>query len=125
MSIAGVLMRRTSLPSRWAYLADEVVGQQEDVVLPLAERRQEDREDVDAVVEVLAEKSRLDERLQVAVGGGDDPHVGLDRAIAAHALELALLQDAEQLDLHGGREVADLVEEERAAVGLFDAADAG
>jgi hypothetical protein len=33
------------------------------------------------------------------VGGGDDAHVDLDRAVAAHALEFALLQHAQQLDL--------------------------
>ena len=35
----------------------------------------------------------------------------------ADGQDLALLQDAQQLDLHGRRHVADLVEEERAAVG--------
>ena len=41
---------------------------------------------------------------------------------AAEALEALLLQDAQQLDLRGARQVADLVEEERAAVGQLEAA---
>ena len=52
----------------------------------------------------------------------DDAHVDLDRLVAAHALELALLQHAQELDLHLQRQVADLVEEQRAAVGELEAA---
>ena len=47
----------------------------------------------------------------------DDPHVDLDRLGAADRRERALLQHAQQLDLQRGGHVADLVEEERAAVG--------
>ena len=43
---------------------------------------------------------------------------------AADALELALLEDAEQLGLGLQGQLADLVEEERAAVGQLEAADA-
>ena len=38
------------------------------------------------------------------------------------ALELALLQEAQQLDLDGRRDLADLVEEERPVVGLLEPA---
>ncbi len=41
--------------------------------------------------------------------------------VAADALELAFLQDAQQLGLDGRRHLADLVEEERAAVGELEA----
>ena len=44
---------------------------------PLAQRRQRDREDVEPVVEVAPEAPRLDVRLEVGVGRGDDPHVDL------------------------------------------------
>ena len=43
--------------------------------------------------------------------------------LAADALELLLLQRAQQLDLHRGRDVADLVEEQRAAVGELEPAE--
>ena len=59
--------------------------------------------------------------LEVAVGRRDDADVDLDRLAAADALELALLQHAQQLDLHLQRQVADLVEEQRAAVGQLEA----
>ena len=89
---------------------------------PLAQRRQRDREDVEPVVEILAELALGDQRLEVAVRGRDDPHVDLDGLAAADPLELALLQHAQQLDLHVERQVADLVEKQRAAVGQLEPA---
>ena len=65
-----------------------------------------------------------DHRRQVAIGGGDEPHVDLDRARAAEPLELVLLQHAQDLGLRARAHVADFVEEQRAAVGLLEAADA-
>src|SRR6266403_2095495 len=82
-----------------------------------AQRRKHDRDDVQAVVEVLAEASRLHLGLEVLVGGGEDADVDLERAVAAHPFELALLEHAQDLRLRLERHVADLVEEERAAVG--------
>ena len=46
--------------------------------------------------------------------------VHFERFRAAEALEFALLQDAQQLHLHGGGHVADFVEEERAFVGQLE-----
>ena len=59
---------------------------------------------------------------QVAVGGGDDAHVDLDRALGADRVDLAFLQGAQQLDLHVQRQLADLVQEQGAAVGLLELA---
>ena len=46
-----------------------------------------------------------------------DAHVHLDRLVAADALDLVLLEHAQHLRLGGEVHVADLVEEQRAAVG--------
>jgi hypothetical protein len=77
---------------------------------------------VDAVVQVGAVLAALHHLLEVAVGGADQPHVDLHRLAAADAFELALLQHAQQLGLEGRRDVADLVEEQRAAVRHLEAA---
>ena len=58
---------------------------------------------------------------QVLVRGGDDAHVDLDRRLATDAIELALGQHAQQSRLQRQAHVADLVEEQRAAVGLLEA----
>ena len=63
-------------------------------------------------------------RLEVLVRGGDDAHVGLDRLVAADAVEAAVGQHAQQPRLQLRRHVADLVEEQRAAFGLLEAAAA-
>ena len=65
-----------------------------------------------------------DQRLQVLVGRADDAHVDRDLLAAADALDHAVLQEAQQLRLQRQRHVADLVEEQRAAVGDLDLADA-
>jgi hypothetical protein len=52
--------------------------------------------------------------------GRDDPHVDAYGTFAADPDDLAVLHDAQQADLRGQRELADLVEEERSAAGLFE-----
>ena len=47
----------------------------------------------------------------------------VERLAGADSLEGAFLQNAEQLGLHFEGDVADFVEEERAAVGQLEAAD--
>ena len=83
--------------------------------------RQAQADHVEAVVEVLAEQALLHPRLEVLVGGGDHAHVRRERRVAADAVELAVGEHAQQARLQVGRHVADLVEEERAAVGLLEA----
>ena len=62
---------------------------------------------------------------QVRVGGGEDPDVGPARPRRADPLELAGLEDPQQLGLlRFMRHVRDLVEEERAPVGELEPADA-
>ena len=98
-------------------LRDEVIDEHRDVLAPLAQRRNVDRDDVQPVVEILLEPAVGDHLPQVAVGRGDHPHVDLLRALGAERLELALLQHAQQLRLQRRAHRADLVEEDRAAVG--------
>ena len=103
-------------------LFQEVLDQQRNVFAPLAQRRQGDRDHVDAVIEVLAECTARHRLLQVAVGGENQAHVHLDRFVAADALELAFLQHTQQLGLECRRDLADLVQEQRAAVRQLEAA---
>ncbi len=102
----------------------EMRGKQRDVLAPLAQRRHVDREHGEAVEEIGPEAPLGDGGAQVAVGGGDHAHVDAVRLVRAHALDLALLQRAQQHRLQLQRQVADLVEEERAAVGDLELAGA-
>ena len=60
--------------------------------------------------------------LQVLVGGGDQTDVHPDGLVAADPLELPGLEHAQELGLRGRAELADLVEEQGAAVGLLELA---
>src|SRR5690606_20805372 len=97
-------------------LLDDVLDEQRDVAGPLAQRWDLQRDDVQAVVQVLAEVPALDLLLEIAVRRRDQPDVYLERLDATDPLELALLDRAQELDLHLDRDLADLVEEQRAAV---------
>ena len=105
--------------------ADAVVDQQGEVFLPLTQRRKGKRHHAQPVIEVLPEPPALDLGFQVPVRRGDDPGVRLEPVAAAHPLELALLQDPQQFDLGGRRELAHFIEEERAAVGQFEPSPVG
>ena len=58
----------------------------------------------------------------MAVRGGNDSHVHFDWPLSADANQLGLLHHAQQADLRGECELADFVEEQRAAVGLLEPA---
>ncbi len=61
---------------------------------------------------------------EVLVRGGDHPDVDLPRLRGAERQDLALLERAQELRLQRFRQVADLVEEEAAALGLEEEARA-
>src|SRR5262245_36898018 len=101
---------------------EEVVDEQREVVLALAQRRQRDLDHVEPVVEVFAEARRRDFLLEASVGRRDDAHVGPLVLRASDPPERLLLDHAQQLDLERERDVADLVEEQRALVGELEEA---
>jgi hypothetical protein len=72
-------------------MVDEQVG----VLGTLAQGRQPDHEDVQAVPQVLPKATGGDVRSQVAVRGGEDAHVDPGRSIGADPPHLAFLQDAQ------------------------------
>ena len=102
----------------------EMFEQQQQIVAALAQCRQLDREAVQPVVEIAAKLIVGDHVLQIAIRGGDDAHIGLQRRIAADALEPLLLKNAQHLALDQRRHIADFIQEDRAARALLEFADA-
>ena len=64
----------------------------------------------------------LHELDEILVGRRDESHVDPDRPLRANRIDLALLQRAQELHLQFERQLADLVEEQRAAVRLQELA---
>ena len=106
-----------------------VVARQEEarelrqVFNALPQRRQLDRDDVDSIVEVVPEAPVFDGLLEIHVRRGNQPEGRLDWPVTANPLDLALLDRAQQLRLQIQSQVANFVEEERAAVGPLELAD--
>jgi len=94
------------------------------VLAAFAQGRQLDGDRVEAVEQILAETACGHFVAQHGVGGRHQANVRLDGAGRTHALELARLDQAQQLGLLGEGHVADLVEEDRAAAGQFETAGA-
>src|SRR5205085_2879012 len=90
-------------------------GEQRDVLAAIAQRRQLEAHDVEPIEEVRAERAAVDRLAQIAVCGGDQANVELDRAGSADAAYRTLLERAQQLRLHVDRQLADLVEKQRTA----------
>lgn len=90
---------------------------------PLLQGRQLQVNDGQAVVEVPAEAALFAALLHILVSGGEEAHVNLPPR-AADGGDLFFLDDAQQHLLHIGRDVADLVEEDGAAFGGLEDADA-
>ena len=77
-------------------------------------------EDVQPVEEILAKSAATNLGGEIPRGRRHHAHVDLDVLAVAEAAHLALLQDAQELDLQAERQLANLVEEQRAARGLFE-----
>ena len=110
---------------RRTLLLEEVREQQFEVLHALAQRRQLDGEHRHAVEQVLAEAPRAHLLHEVAVGGAHEAEVARDAALAADAGDALVLQRAQELGLDLQRQLADLVQEERASVGLLDLSGTG
>src|SRR5690348_11443682 len=93
---------------------EEMSRERGDVAEPVTQRGEVDADDIDPVIEILAEPSIGDERLEGLVGGQNHASIYFDRLGGADGLEAAFLQDTEELELHGGGSGVDLVEEDRA-----------
>src|SRR5262249_17537362 len=78
---------------------EETHGQQHHIITAIAERRNLNLEHIDAVIQIRAERPVRDRLLQIAVGRGDDANIGAADAGTAETLELALLQEPQQLGL--------------------------
>ena len=100
-----------------------MVQQLRDVLAVFAQGRQAQIHHVQPIEEVFPEGSFADHRGQIAVGGGDQPHIHGDGDGATDALQVSRLQHAQQLDLGRQRDFADFIQKQRPVVGALKSAD--
>ena len=77
----------------------------------------------EAEVKVATEKTVGHVTFEIAVRGGDDANVNLDRFAAADAFERMSFEHSQKLRLNRGTHFADFVEHERTLVSGFELAD--
>ena len=95
-----------------------------EILHAIAQRRHVHLRCGDPKVEIFAEVLALDLDREVPVRGRDETHVDRNGALRAEPANLAFLEDAQELRLEVARQLAELVEEDGAAVGLLEHAGA-
>src|SRR5690606_6035470 len=95
-------------------------GQQQQIPFALSKRRQVQYAHSNAVEQVFAEAPLGDFLHQVAVGGGNQPHIDLELLVGADWGEGAFLQYTQQSHLYIWRQLTELIEKQRAAVSLLE-----
>ena len=98
----------------------DVFDKRFDVFGAVAERRDHDAGDVQAVIEILAEPAGGNFLRKVTVRGRDDARIGVQGLSPPQAFELVLLNDTQDLDLGRQRQLADFIEKNSAFGGAFE-----
>src|SRR6478672_10077733 len=91
-------------------LGDEEFHEIRNVLAPVSERRQLDRDDIEAVKEILPKLPSANFLAQVFIGGGEDACVHVYRFVGADRKDLFLFDGTKQLRLGGRRQFGDLIE---------------
>src|ERR1700733_9341965 len=102
---------------------DEVANQQRNVLAPLPQRRKTNGKNVHAIEKVTAKLFLGNALCQIPVGSCNQPQVHFDGPRSSQPFELMVLQHAERLGLHFQGDFADFIEEQRALISQFQAAD--
>ncbi len=102
----------------------EGLDQQWNVIAALAQGREPERDDVEAVVQIRSEVTAVDGGTEVLVRCRDDTDVDANLIASTDALDHALLDHAQEARLQIEGKLTDLVEEYGAARGALDRTDA-
>ena len=102
----------------------ELMRERSDPIAMLAERRDDERGAVESVEQIATKPSLVDLGRQIAVRRRHETDVECDRLHRPDARDLARLDRAEHLHLDGLRQLADLVEKQRAVLRRLEEPDA-
>src|SRR5579862_2667965 len=88
-----------------------------NVVCPLPQGRNHDREYVEPVKKICAESALANHLLQILIRSSNDANINSNCARAAQSLKLAFLENSQELGLQLKRQFPDLIQEQRSLVG--------
>ncbi len=99
-----------------------MVRQQENVLAPLPQGRQNYRQHIYSIVQVFSKMTLFDRFFQVAIACSDETDINLNKFVAAHWLDLMFLEGPEELYLQIEAHLAHFVQKEAPSVGQLEAA---
>jgi hypothetical protein len=102
---------------------EKMFCQKQHVIPALAEGRDRDGDGGNSKIKILAKSFSRNGFLKIFVRGGEDADVDFDSLRSADALELLLLEHAQQFALNAEGKLADFVEKQRATVRQLELAD--
>jgi hypothetical protein len=108
--------RQTGPRSRRGIEPGEIFGQFANVAGAFAQRRQRNRNHVQAIKKIGAKAAFGDRGFERTVGGRDHADIDVHGLVRSQAVELALLQRAQQFRLQCERHLANFIEQQSAAV---------
>src|SRR5208282_2607395 len=102
--------------------ANELFGQQQHILDPVAQWRKFERHNVQPVIQVSAQSALSDGALKLTIGGGQNPHIDRNLPSASKPRNLLIFENAKQFGLHLRPHLCDLVEQKGSAVRAFETA---
>ena len=120
--IGGQIEKRFII--RFTEMPQKTVHEKRNIFLSFAQRRHGDSHHVQAKEQIVTEFSLLHQFLEVLICRRHHPRIRAQRLIAADPLEsMVFAHDAEQFHLRVRIDLADFIEENRAAGGLLESSN--
>src|SRR6266704_757466 len=94
----------------------EMIDKQRNVLCPLPERRNLERDYIEPKEEIAAKCSPIDLFFQLLVGRRNHAHTASNRRVASDRLESLLFERAQNFRLHAGAHVGNLVQKKCRAI---------
>ena len=113
--VATVLLTRKSI--------HESMGEEGRIPGTVTQRGNRDDDFRQAVEQVFAESTFLDQALKILMGCTDNAHIDRNLTASAQSLDDTLLQEAQQFGLKSVRQITDFVQHQCSAIGGFDLAE--
>src|SRR5579871_5686416 len=109
----------------WRLQVQEMFSQGNNILGPLAQRRNPELELTEAMKEVLAESSLPYGSFQILVGCGNDANVNLDLAVSTETIERLTVEHAQKFHLRLQLQFADFVQKKCSLVRQFEQSGLG